>query len=112
LDVHFAVHTHTNTSSIRGEIRTIPLRSARGDQLSAYDQIGYRKVFELGTHLDLMLNLDEPEQKALWDLADRMFRTKDKVERVRMDSELMVAGRVVLKKEGLKIKLEQQGMSQ
>ncbi len=59
-----------------------------------------------------MLNLDEPEQKALWNVADRMFRTKDKDERVRMDSELMAAGRVVLKKEWQRIKLEQQGMSQ
>src|SRR5271154_432736 len=36
LDVHFAVYTHTNTSSIRGENRTPSSLSARGDQLSAY----------------------------------------------------------------------------
>jgi putative SOS response-associated peptidase YedK len=35
----------------------------------------YRKVSELGTHLDLMLNLDEPEQRALWEVAaDRALR--------------------------------------
>src|ERR1700726_4727237 len=37
LDVHFAVYTHTDTSLTRGEIRTLPSLSARGDQLSAYD---------------------------------------------------------------------------
>jgi hypothetical protein len=79
--------------------------------LVSYEKDDYRKASELGTHLDLMLNLDEPEQKALWDVADRMFKTKDKDERVRMDSELMAAGRAVLKKEWQKIKLEQQGMS-
>jgi hypothetical protein len=36
LDVHFAVYTHTDTSLTRGEIRTLPSLSARGDQLSAY----------------------------------------------------------------------------
>jgi hypothetical protein len=35
LDVHFAVYTHTDTSLTRGEIRTLPSLSARGDQLSA-----------------------------------------------------------------------------
>lgn len=79
--------------------------------LVSYESDDYRKVSELGTHLDLMLNLDEPEQKALWDVADRMFRIKDKNERVLMDTELMAAGRLVLKKEWQKIKLEQQGVS-
>jgi hypothetical protein len=37
LDVHFAVYTHTDTSFTRGEIRTLPSLSARGDQLSAYE---------------------------------------------------------------------------
>src|ERR1700739_2849975 len=36
LDVHFAVYTHTDTSLTRGDIRTLPSLSARGDQLSAY----------------------------------------------------------------------------
>ncbi|MET4512580.1 hypothetical protein [Bradyrhizobium sp. I1.7.5] len=80
--------------------------------LVSYESGDYREVSELGTHLDLMLNLDEPEQKALWEVADRMFRTKDKNERVLMDPELMAAGRLVLKREWQKIKLEQQGVSQ
>src|ERR1700722_1349164 len=38
LDVHFAVYTHTDTSLTRGEFRTLPSLSARGDQLSAYER--------------------------------------------------------------------------
>src|ERR1700761_9544758 len=39
LDVHFAVYTHTDTSLTRGDIRTLPSLSARGDQLSAYHPV-------------------------------------------------------------------------
>ena len=71
----------------------------------------YRKASELGTQLDLMLNLDEPEQRALWEVADRLFKTHDKEKRVAMDGELMAAGRVVLKKEWKTIKAEQRGVT-
>jgi hypothetical protein len=58
-----------------------------------------------------MLNLDEPEQRTLWEVADRLFKTYDIEKRVAMDPELMRAGRVVLKKEWRKIKKELRGLS-
>jgi hypothetical protein len=78
--------------------------------LVSYEPPDYRKVSELGTQLDLMLNLDEAEQRALWEVADRLFKTSDKGERVKMDAELMSAGRVVLKNEWKKIKKELHGL--
>ena len=78
--------------------------------LLSYKPDDYREASKLGTQLDLMLNLDEPEQRALWEVADRLFYTKDKDERAAMDEELMAAGRVVLKKEWIKIKDEQRGL--
>jgi hypothetical protein len=77
--------------------------------LVSYEKDDYRKVSELGTQLDLMLNLEEHEQRALWEIADRLFKTKDKDERVKMDPELMSAGRLVLKNEWKKIKAELRG---
>lgn len=79
--------------------------------LLSYESADYRKVSELGTQLDLMLNLEEPEQKALWEIADKIFKTKDKDARVAMDAELMAAGRTVLKKEWKTIKNEQRGLT-
>ena len=79
--------------------------------LVSYEPTDYRKVSELGTQLDLMLNLEEAEQRALWGVADRLFQTKDKEKRIAMDKELMAAGRVVLKKEWKTIKDEQHGLS-
>jgi hypothetical protein len=77
--------------------------------LVSYDPADYRKVSELGTHLDLMLNLDETEQRELWEVAEEVFRTKNKDQRVVLDSKLMAAGRRVLKKEWQTIKWELRG---
>src|SRR5258708_24948077 len=74
-----------------------------------YQPADYRKVSELGTQLDLMLNIEEPEQRALWDVAEEVFRTKDKNQRVALDRKLMEAGRRVLKKEWQTIKWELRG---
>jgi hypothetical protein len=79
--------------------------------LLSYETADYRKVSELGTQLDLMLNLEEKEQRDLWEIADRLFKTKDKDKRVAMDTELMAAGRLVLKKEWQTIKAEQRGLT-
>jgi hypothetical protein len=56
-----------------------------------------------------MLNLDETEQRHLWNVAEEVFRTKDKAKRVALDPKLMAAGRRVLKKEWQTIKGELQG---
>jgi hypothetical protein len=77
--------------------------------LQSYTEEDERKVLQLGTELDLMLNLDEPAQKALWDIADRLFDAEDIAQRREMDKELMAAGRVVLKAEWNKIKWELRG---
>jgi hypothetical protein len=77
--------------------------------LVTYKVEDYRKASELGTQLDLMLNRDEPEQGALWEVADRLFHTYDLNERAAMDPELMSAGRAVLKKEWTRIKAELRG---
>jgi hypothetical protein len=74
-----------------------------------YQPTDYRKVSELGTQLDLMLNLDETEQRDLWNVAEEVFRTKDKDKRVALDPKLMAAGRRVLKKEWQTIKGELRG---
>ena len=72
--------------------------------LLAYKDEDYRKAAELGTHLDLMLNQQEPVQKKLWDVADEIFHNPSK--RVELDRPLMEAGRAVLKNEWNKIKDE------
>jgi hypothetical protein len=38
------------------------------------------------------LNLDETEQRDLWNVAEEVFRTKDKDKRVALDPKLMAAG--------------------
>jgi DNA-binding SARP family transcriptional activator len=68
-----------------------------------------RRLSNLGTQLDLMMNLNEPIQKALWDLAEKTYRTEGLQERKDLDPALMEAGRVVLKAEWEKIKREQRG---
>jgi hypothetical protein len=77
--------------------------------LVSYEAADYRKVSELGTQLDLMLNLEETEQRELWDIAEEVFRTKDKDKRIALDPKLMAAGRRVLKKEWQQIKWELRG---
>jgi hypothetical protein len=76
--------------------------------LVSYQPTDYRKVSELGTQLDLMLNLDEKEQRALWDVAEEVFRA-NKDDRIALDPKLMAAGRLVLKKEWQQIKWELRG---
>jgi hypothetical protein len=53
-----------------------------------------------------MMNLNEPAQRLLWELADEIYRTEGVEARKAMDSELMVAGRKVLKTEWDRIKAE------
>jgi hypothetical protein len=68
-----------------------------------------RRLSDLGTQLDLMMNLNEPNQKALWDIADRIYRTNKLSDRKAMDPALMEAGRAVIKAEWEKIKRELRG---
>jgi hypothetical protein len=63
----------------------------------------------LGTKLDLMMNLNEPDQKALWDVADKIYFEEDLEKRRGLDPALMDAGRLVLKNEWEKIKRELRG---
>jgi hypothetical protein len=66
-------------------------------------------LINLGTKLDLMMNLNEPDQKALWDIADKIYKTEDLEARKALDPDLMIAGRLVLKNEWEKIKRELRG---
>lgn len=68
-----------------------------------------RKVSELGTHLDLLLNKNDPLQKALWDISDRVYKTAGQAEREALDEPLVQAGRAVLKAEWERVKAEMQG---
>jgi hypothetical protein len=63
----------------------------------------------LGTKIDLMLNVTEADQKALWDLADKIYEMDDVEERRKLDKDMMAAARVVLKNEWEKIKRELRG---
>jgi hypothetical protein len=68
-----------------------------------------RKLLQLGTQLDLLLNQNDPPQKLLWDIADRIFKTRDIETRKKMDPELISAGRAVFDGEWKKIKAEMKG---
>jgi hypothetical protein len=68
-----------------------------------------RKLSELGTHLDLLLNQNDPLQKALWDISDQIYKTHGQAEREALDEPLIRAGRAVLKAEWEKVKIEMQG---
>jgi hypothetical protein len=59
------------------------------------DEEVHLKLLQLGTQLDLLLNPDDKLQKALWDVADAIFKTEDFEARRRMDPDLMAAGRNV-----------------
>jgi hypothetical protein len=69
----------------------------------------HQKLLQLGTQLDLLLNQDEIRQKALWDIADKIFRTDNLEARRAMDKDLIKAGRVVFDGEWTKIKAEMRG---
>ena len=66
-------------------------------------------LVNLGTKLDLMMNLNETDQKALWDIADEIYHEEDLEKRRDRDPALMEAGRLVLKNEWEKIKGELRG---
>jgi len=68
-----------------------------------------RRLVNLGTQLDLMMNLNEADQKALWQIADDIYHIEDIEQRKALDPNLMAAGRLVLKNEWEKIKCELRG---
>ena len=74
-----------------------------------HDAAEERRLSQLGTQLDLMMNFTEANQKALWDIADEIYQTDGLEARKAKDPELMAAGRLVLKAEWEKIKRELRG---
>lgn len=68
-----------------------------------------RKLSQLGTKLDLMINMNEPIQKKLWDIADAIYHENDLERRRAQDKPLMEAGRAVVKQEWERIKQELRG---
>jgi len=81
------------------------LMSLDGDEKTAASQ----KLSELGTQLDLLLNQKDTRQKALWDVADKIFKLENIDERQAMDKDLIEAGREVFKGEWEKVKAEMRG---
>lgn len=92
------------------------------DSLSEYHAIlmsmedsDYNKMAQqlshLGTQLDLLLNQSDKAQKALWDVAERIYNANTREERQSLDKELIEAGRAVFKAEWEKIKAEMRGES-
>jgi hypothetical protein len=69
----------------------------------------YLKLSDLGTQLDLLLNVDDPAQKALWDVLDQIYQTTGIENRQKLDVDLIRAGRAVMKEEWEKIKSEMRG---
>jgi hypothetical protein len=69
----------------------------------------YLKLSDLGTQLDLLLNIDDPAQKALWDVLDQIYKTTGIDARQKFDVDLILAGRAVMKEEWEKIKREMRG---
>jgi hypothetical protein len=67
------------------------------------------KLSDLGTQLDLLLNIDDPAQKALWDVLDQIYKTTGLDNRQKLDVDLIRAGRAVMKEEWEKIKREMRG---
>lgn len=73
------------------------------------DDETHRKLSELGTHLDLMLNIKNDSQKELWLILDKIYKTQGLKARQKFDEPLMEAGRKVLKDEWERIKRETRG---
>jgi hypothetical protein len=67
------------------------------------------KMSNLGTKLDLMMNLNESDQRALWEIADKIYFEEDVEKRREHDKAMMDAARLVLKNEWEKIKRELRG---
>jgi hypothetical protein len=68
-----------------------------------------RRLADLGTQLDLMMNLEEDRQRQLWEIADEIYNLPDRDARQERDPALMAAGRAVLKAEWEKVKSEMRG---
>jgi hypothetical protein len=68
-----------------------------------------RKLSELGTHLDLLLNQQDALHKTLWDISDQIYKTPDQAERAGLDERLIRAGWAVLEAEWQKVTIEMQG---
>jgi hypothetical protein len=64
------------------------------------------KLSNLGTQLDLLLNVDDPAQRDLWDILDQIYKTTGMENRQKFDDDLIRAGRAVMKEEWEKIKRE------
>jgi hypothetical protein len=69
----------------------------------------HQKLSDLGTQLDLLLNIDDPSQKALWEVLDEIYKTVGIENRQKLDGPLIKAGRAVMKEEWEKIKKEMRG---
>src|SRR5262249_27526235 len=67
------------------------------------------RMSNLGTKLDLMMNLNESDQRALWEIADKIYFEEDFEKRREHDKAMMDAARLVLKNEWEKIKRELRG---
>jgi len=68
-----------------------------------------QKLSLLGTQLDLLLNQNDKAQKVLWDVTDKIYNSETRKERQSFDTELVKAGRAVLKAEWEKVKAEMRG---
>ena len=69
----------------------------------------HRRLSDVGTQLDLMLNLNEDSQNKLWEVADEIFNLEKLEDREAKDAQLVAAGRAVMKAEWDKIKHEMRG---
>jgi hypothetical protein len=74
-----------------------------------YSTDDHRKLSDLGTAIDLLLNRDDPDQLALWEITDKIYETDSIDERNSLDASFVAAGRTVMKKEWEKIKAEIRG---
>jgi hypothetical protein len=74
-----------------------------------YSAGDHRKLSNLGTQIDLLLNRDDPDQRALWEITDKIYETDSIEERNKLDVPFVTAGRTVMKNEWEKIKAEIRG---
>jgi hypothetical protein len=74
-----------------------------------YSGEDHRKLSDIGTQIDLLLNRDDPDQRALWEITDKIYKTISIDERIDLDAPFVSAGRTVMKNEWEKIKREVQG---
>ena len=75
----------------------------REDPFSPEDR---RKVSDLGTQIDLLLNRDEPAQAELWQIAQNIHDAETIAERHALDGVLVAKARIVMKTEWERIKKE------